>query len=289
MGTPSAEPRETPAEEPRETPAEEPRETPAEALARLYDLDLSEDPGDVELYLALAQRTGGPIVELAVGTGRIAVPLGAAGYDVVGVDLDPAMLARAQARLAAAGSGVAARVLLVEGDLADAPDDADVAAAGPFRLAILALNSILLLPNAASQRAAVASMARLLAPGGVAVVDAWQPGPADLVAFDGRLSLEWLRPDAATGRDVTKTVAAWLDPVRRLVTQTTIFEEAEPGVAPVRWTRTDALRLVSADELATFAEAAGLEVEQLAGDHDLGPLDAGSERVVMVAHQPGSA
>ena len=47
-----------------------------DALARLYDLDLVEDPGDLDLYLALAARTGGPILELAAGTGRLAVPLG---------------------------------------------------------------------------------------------------------------------------------------------------------------------------------------------------------------------
>ena len=65
----------------------------SEALARLYDVDLLEDPGDLDLYLALAARTGGPILELGVGTGRLAVPLAAAGYEVTGVDLDPAMLA----------------------------------------------------------------------------------------------------------------------------------------------------------------------------------------------------
>ena len=49
----------------------------AAALARLYDLDLVEDPGDLDLYLALADRADGPILELAAGTGRLAVPLAA--------------------------------------------------------------------------------------------------------------------------------------------------------------------------------------------------------------------
>ena len=52
----------------------------AHALARLYDQDLADDPGDLELYFALARRTGGPILELAVGTGRLAVPIAAAGF-----------------------------------------------------------------------------------------------------------------------------------------------------------------------------------------------------------------
>ena len=73
-----------------------PTRRPAAALARLYDLDLLDDPGDLDLYLALAGRVGGPILELAAGSGRLAVPLAAAGYDVTGVDLDPAMLDRAR-------------------------------------------------------------------------------------------------------------------------------------------------------------------------------------------------
>jgi SAM-dependent methyltransferase len=260
----------------------------AAALARLYDLDVSEDPGDVDLYRALAQRTGGPIVELAVGTGRLAVPLAEDGHRVVGVDLDPAMLDRARRRSADAGREIAKRLELVEADLVAASTDARVTSKGPFRLAILALNSILLLPSPARQRAAVESLARLLSPGGVAVVDAWQPTPTDLAAFDGRLSLEWLRIDPETGLEVTKTVAAWYDPIRRHVTLTTIFDEGEPGAAPVRWRRTDLLRLVSAHELVADADAAGLDVEQVAGDFDLGALGPDSERVVLVATRRGA-
>jgi SAM-dependent methyltransferase len=262
----------------------QPAESVAGAIARLYDLDLSEEPGDVELYVALAQRTGGPIVELAVGTGRIAVPLAEAGYAVVGVDLDPAMLARARARIAAAGVGD--HVALVEGDMAAAATIDAVTTRGPYRLAILALQSILILNTPEGQRAVVQAMAALLAPGGLAVVDTWLPTPADLVGFDGRLSFEWRRTDPETGRDVTKTLAAWYDHVRRLVTLTTFFDEGDQGVAPIRWTRTDPLRLIGVDELVGYAKDAGLEIDRLAGDHDLGPLEPGSDRVVLVARKP---
>lgn len=269
-----------------------PRETVSQALARLYDLDLAEDPGDVELYRALARRTGGPIIELAVGSGRIAAPLVADGHRVVGVDIDTAMLDRARVRAAPSagpsapeGRAGARALVLVEVDMVEAPEHHEVAAAGPYQLVILGLNSILLLASAERQRAALGAMARLLAPGGVAVVDAWQPSPTDLVAFDGRLSLEWLRTDPETGNEVTKFAAAWFDPTTRLVTLTTLFDEGLPGVAPVRWARTDALRLITVDELAGFARAAGLEIEQLAGDHELGPLHAGSDRVVLLARR----
>jgi len=256
----------------------------ADHIARLYDLDLSEAPDDVELYVALAQRTGGPIIELAVGSGRIAVPLAQEGHRIVGVDFDPAMLARARTRIAAAGVGD--RVELVEGDMVAAAGIEAVRRGGPYRLAILALQSILILNTPEGQKAVVATMAELLAPGGLAVIDTWLPTPADLVGFDGRLSFEWQRTDPETGHEVIKTLAAWYDHVRRRVTLTTFFDEGDQGTAPVRWTRTDALRFIGVDELVGFARDAGLEIERLAGDHDLGPLDPGSDRVVMVARKP---
>ena len=67
---------------------------------------------------------------------------------------------------------------------------------------------------------------------------------------------------------------------------TTIFDEAGPGEAPIRWVRTDRIRLVGADELRGFAEAAGLVVETVAGGYDLEPLGPGATRAVLVARRP---
>ncbi len=115
------------------------------------------------------------------------------------------------------------------------------------------------------------------------MVDAWLPDAEDLARYDGRLVLEWIREDPETGRTVTKSGSAIYEAASASVLLTTIFEEGRQGEPPVRWVRVDRLRLVTPDELAAFAEAAGLAVETLAGDYDLGPLDGGAERVVMVA------
>lgn len=257
-------------------------ESAAAALARLYDLDLAQGPGDLDLYLALAARTGGPILELAVGSGRLAVPLAASGYDVTGVDLDPAMLARGRAAADAAGPAVARRVRLVEGDARTVR----LADAGAYRLASIPLNSIFLMGTRADQAVAVATLAAHLAPGGVAVLDAWLPDADDLARYDGRLILEWVRDEPGTGRVVTKMGSAVFDAATGVVSLTTIFEAAGVGESPVRWIRGDRLRLVNADELVAFVEAAGLAVETVAGDYDLEPLGAGAERVVIVARKP---
>jgi SAM-dependent methyltransferase len=256
-------------------------ESAGDALARLYDLDLAEDPGDLDLYLALVARAGGPVLELAVGTGRLAVPLAASGVDVTGVDLDPAMLGRARAAADAAGVAVARRVRLVEGDARSIrlPD------AGRYRLAMIALNSIFLMGTRREQGQAVATLAAHLGPGGLAVVDAWLVDADDLSRYDGRLSLEWVREEPGTGRLVSKAASARFDP-SGVVRLTTIFEAGAPGEAAARWVRVDRLRLVGPDELVALVEAAGLVVETLAGDYELGPLGPGAERVVMVARRP---
>lgn len=246
-------------------------------------MDLADDPGDLDLYLALAHRAVGPVLELAVGTGRLAIPLADAGHYVSGVDIDPAMLDRARSRAQLGGLGLTDRLTLLEADLVELrwPE------AVQFGLAIIALNSIMLLSTRVAQRAAFRTLATHLAPGGIAVVDTWIPDADELGRFDGRLSLEWARLDPATGATVTKTVAAQHRASSATVALTTIFEEGNQGSPTRRWVREDLLRLISADELHAFAEEAGLEIELLAGDYGLGPIGPGSERAILLAAKPG--
>ena len=257
-------------------------ETAAAALARLYDLDLSEDPGDLDLYLALARQTGGPILELAVGSGRLAVPLAADGREVTGVDLDPAMLARAHVAADAAGAPIARRLTLVHADAREVR----LASAGTFQLAFVALNSLFLMGARADQAAVIGTVAAHLAPGGLAAVDCWLPDAEDLARYDGRLVLEWVRDEPGTGRTVSKTGSATWDQTTSTVRLTTVFEAGHPGEPAARWVRVDRLRVVAPDELVAMAEAAGLRVEALAGDYDLGPLEPGADRVVLLARRP---
>jgi SAM-dependent methyltransferase len=257
-------------------------ETLEDALARLYDVDLIEDPGDLDLYLALAARAEGPVLELAAGSGRLAVPLATAGHRVTAVDLDPAMLARLRRRAAAAGSTVERRIDVVEADLLEL----DLPSAGSFGLAFIALNSLFLLATREAQRQAFRTIASHLAPGGIAAVDVWLPDADDLARFDGRMILEYVRDDPETGRQVTKVAAAQHDASSGIVNLTSIFEEGDPGGPTARWVRRDVLRLVSADELQDFATQAGLEVETVAGDYDLGQLGGGNDRAILVARRP---
>ena len=223
---------------------------------------------------------GDPILELAAGSGRLAVPLAAAGHRVTAVDFDAAMLERA--REAARGSGVPDdRLELVDADLRTLA----LAGAGTYRLAFIGLNSIMLLASRADQRRALQVLADNLAPGGLAVVDIWLPDAEDLARFDGRVILEWPRPDPETGAVVTKAGSAQYDAATGTVVLTAIYEEGGQGEPASRWIRRDRLRLLGAHELAGFAEDAGLHVERLAGGYDLDPLGPGAERAILIAER----
>jgi SAM-dependent methyltransferase len=264
-----------------------PSETPAEALARLYDLDLQDDPGDLDLWTALASEADGPILELMAGSGRLAVPLAAEGHEVTAVDVDAAMLARAGRRAAAAGPEVEQRLDLVLDDVVGLELRGEPAGPRRFGLAFVALNSILLLPGRSAQLAAWRVLADHLVPGGIAAVDAWLPDAHDLARYDGRLHLEYHRADPETGRWVTKTAAAQHDAATATVALTTIYEEGDPGQPADRWVRRDVVHLVSAHELRAMAESAGLVVELVAGGYDLEPLGPHDDRAVVIARLPG--
>jgi SAM-dependent methyltransferase len=252
-------------------------QTSPDALARYYDLDLAEDPGDLAMYLAFADATSGPVLELMAGTGRLSVPLAAAGHKVVAVDRDPHMLARAATRWAGVKDRApGARLDLVEADITR------LDLKKRFGLVIVALNSLLLLDGQDAQRSAFATIAHHLKRNGRAVVDMWLPAPEDLALYDGRLVLDWVRHDEEATEWVAKTTAARYQPASRKARVTSFFDAWRDGAAPRRVMRQDTISFISSYELVAFAEAAGLVVETFAGDYELGQFAGDSDRVVMV-------
>src|SRR2546422_9509105 len=85
-----------------------------EAFARRYDAWSAQMTEDVAFYVELAREADGPLVELAIGNGRVAIPVAqATGRPVIGIDSSPAMLEQARARAAVAG----VELNLREGDM----------------------------------------------------------------------------------------------------------------------------------------------------------------------------
>ncbi len=147
-------------------------------IARFYDAWSVSVTEDIGFYVEEAVRSGGPVVELAVGTGRIAVPTARAGVSVIGVDLSSAMLD--EARAYATRDGVASRIDLRPGDMRNPPVTERVP------LVTIPFRSILHLPTDEDRLQALRGAATILQPGGRLVFDVFAPSAADIVETDGR-------------------------------------------------------------------------------------------------------
>jgi SAM-dependent methyltransferase len=147
-----------------------------DSIARLYDEWSRSVVEDVPFYVEEARASGGPVVELAVGTGRIAVPIAASGIRVIGVDSSQSMLEICAERAALAGVELDLRF----GDLRDPPVEEQVP------LVICPFRSFLHLRTDADRRRALRSVRRLLAPRGRFVFDVFAPARDDIEDTHGR-------------------------------------------------------------------------------------------------------
>jgi SAM-dependent methyltransferase len=130
----------------------------------------------VPFYLQEARRIGGPVVELGVGTGRIAVPIACDGIRVIGVDSSPGMLEVCAERARLAGVELDLRL----GDLRDPPVHDEVP------LVIIPFRSLLHLGTDGERRRGLRAVRRLLAAGGHFVFDVFTPSREDIEETNGR-------------------------------------------------------------------------------------------------------
>jgi SAM-dependent methyltransferase len=210
-----------------------PHGSPYDAIAELYDPWSASVTEDVAFYLEEARRAGGPVVELGVGTGRIAIPIAADGIRVIGVDSSAGMLEVCRRRAQLAGVDLDLR----HGDLREPPVTERVP------LVICPFRSFLHLHTDGDRRRALASARELLLRGGRLVFDVFTPGADDVAATHDR----WLEREPGiweravwdtAARTLTLSVRgqsgettmtlAWLEPSewRRLLDETGFDDEA---------------------------------------------------------------
>jgi SAM-dependent methyltransferase len=246
-------------------------------FARFYDLDYESFQDDVALYLGYAERTGGPLLELGCGTGRLLLPLARAGFDVTGVDLSPRMLEVAQAKVDA--TGLADQITLVQADMRQ------VELPQQYRLAFIAINSFMHLTSLEDQLAALRAWRKLLLPGGLLIIDVDHPDPRHLLEADGRLDLHgrWFDPDS--GATVLKHMSRTLDAARQLQHVLFIYDEVFPDGQLRRTLAPFQARYLYRFEGELLLDKAGFSPEQVYGSYDLDPYSSESERMIFVARR----
>lgn len=224
----------------------------------------------MEWFAGLARRTGGPILELGCGTGRITVPIAQDGLQVVGLDRSAAMLERAERRARRAD----VEVRWVEGDMRACSFDET------FALIFIGFNSFLMLkPD--DRWACLARVREHLAPRGRFAIDVFQPDPELIVGKDGAVVDEWERVDPETNRPVRKfsSSRANVDGV----TQRIWYDETAEDGTVRRLTASGTLHYLYRRETELLFSEAGFQIETLHGDYDGNPADPASRKLLVVA------
>jgi SAM-dependent methyltransferase len=215
------------------------------------------DPGPAVEFLA-GLAGDGRVLELAIGTGRVALPLAARGITVEGVDASAAMAERLRAK----PGGESIPVTM--GDMAQVP------ASGRFRLVYLVFNTLFGLLSQARQAECFASVARVLEPGGMFVIECFVP---DLARFD--------RDQRVQARSVTEDSAVIEVSVhdkvqQRVTTQMITLDGQGMHLRPV------AIRYSWPAELDLMADRAGLRLAERHAGWDRRPFTSASDGHVSV-------
>ncbi|MBV8607870.1 MAG: class I SAM-dependent methyltransferase [Singulisphaera sp.] len=198
-----------------------------EATARHYDPAYAADRrlNDLAFWLELAGRHGGPILEVACGTGRVLLPIARSGVPIDGVDLSPEMLGVLKAKLAREPEEVRRRVALHEGDMRE------LHLGQAYGLVIAPFRSLQHLRTVDDQQRAFTSIARHVAPGGCFAFNVFYPDYRFLEELGTETQeLEWTDPDDAslTVRRFYRRKA--VDRLQQLIDGEFIFRSYRDGV-----------------------------------------------------------
>jgi SAM-dependent methyltransferase len=244
--------------------------------ARFYDLDLGSLDDDLFMIRQFARRSGSPILELGCGTGRVLLPLARDGHRVVGVDVSPAMLAIARNK--AEAEGLAGQVSLLQQDMRNLDLDRH------FNLIFSAINSFSHLLSTRDQLAALARVREHLAPGGLLLLDLFNPDLARLLDLRGRMTLDKILHDP-DGQRLLKFRAETVDLAHQVIHVTYVIDRIDGQGRVERTVFPFDMRYLFRYELELLLLHAGFEVEAIYGSYDLDQFDEGSPLMIAVARQ----
>ena len=253
-----------------------PFDFPYDDWADIYDGVHADLTHDIDFYVEMARESGGPVLELGCGTGRVSLPIAQAGVPVTGIDISPRMIEVAQAK--AAKRGLAERCVFQSGDMAT------VQLAERFPLVIMPFRSFHSMLTTEEQRQALARVRERLAPGGVFAMDTFNPDVNSLVGDNASLAYHLKDVEREGGGTIVVWGQNGWDPVSQVNDTRLIIEEvSDEGVVERRLIRDFEQRYTFRYEMEHLLELCGFDLEGVYGDFEGGPVTGETEDLVWVA------
>ncbi|HEX8916989.1 MAG TPA: class I SAM-dependent methyltransferase [Chloroflexota bacterium] len=241
---------------------------PYHNIAALYDWEHEEFKDDVAFYLSMAQN--GPVLEVGCGTGRIMVPLLAAGLEVWGIEPSPSMFEHARRKV---GDSPHAHLLL--GELGG------LSLERRFATVLMPLNLLWHFPDDASVLSALREAGALMAPGATLLVDVSNPLTLADRGANGEVRL---RLNRSLGDDVVSSFSAAWDDAAEQQLRLLLWYDIASASGNLKRVQTELrLRYMYRSQLELLMRRAGFSVDAVYGSYDLDPYDSDASNLLVIA------
>jgi ubiquinone/menaquinone biosynthesis C-methylase UbiE len=253
-------------------------------FARTYDLEYGKLETDLPFYTDLARETGGPVLEMAVGTGRVAIPIAREGLRVFGIDSCPEMLTVLAKKLE---NEPGLPITWVEADMRDF----DLSEMGPFKLITCPARAFLHMVTVEDQLAALSCVRRHLDDDGIFAGNMFFPG-LEIIRRGFRGPHSWVYGDEYVDPDTgLRVVISHMnrhDPRTQFIRAQFRHEHmSESGEVVKTEVHTLEMSWIWPRELEHLFARAGLRIETLYGDFDRTPFPEASNEMLWVARKTG--
>jgi ubiquinone/menaquinone biosynthesis C-methylase UbiE len=243
-------------------------------IAPFYDIEHDRFSEDLDMYSNYAELSGGKILELACGSGRILLPLAQQGYELTGVDSSEKMLGIAQQRLQE--EKLTDHCQLVKQDMRT------LQLGQKYRLAIIALGSFGHIITRKDQKSVLTAIRTHLSPGGTLIIDISNGDARYMEDLSGQVLHQgtWRIQDDYY---YTHFVSPAASSEKHLLELTHFYERHHQGGPVERTVITTFLYLFERNEQELLLEQAGFVIKDVYGDYDLGPFNLDSPRMICIA------
>lgn len=235
--------------------------------ARFYDLDPRDFlKDDIPFYLRFAANIGGPILELACGTGRITIPLAEAGHDVWGLEYSAPMLEQFRNKMAGFPKETVDRIHLVQGDMSHFHLDLE------FPLVILPCRSFQLLYDEEKENACLKCVYSHLSGNGLFIIDIGNFIPnkeKEGEWLSGREFFDWENSDPKTGDKIHRThIRKEINMVRQIIYPEKTFRITKPDGTIEKVVKRSPLKYFFENQVRNLLVANGLKIVEEMGYYD---------------------
>jgi len=251
--------------------------------AETYDLRTETPSGEIDFYIDRARASGGPVLELGCGTGRVTWPIARAGMPIVGLDRERAMLDQAERKGERESSAVRRHARFLVGDMTDFRLDET------FALVIIPFRAFLMLLTTEDQRRALGCVRRHLQPSGRLIIDIFDPLYGSLVEERSTPRREFpVMRNPVTGHAVTVDVLERTnDHVQQVIAERWRFREVTDDHRVVREEVEDLkLRWIFRNEMRYLFELCGFAIEEELSDYHGAAPAYGREQIWIVRRSP---